>query len=93
MNQSVPSQHIKLGDPNRTIENVRWMAAQVQSNCNGNATDETDECETNPDGKILSKRNNKANHEMNMFEAKQREIQRRMEECHSVTGVMLKKEN
>ena len=69
------------------------MDAQVQSNCNGNATDETDECETNSDGKIMSQGNNKANHEMNMFEAKQREIQRRMEECHSVTGVMLKKEN
>jgi hypothetical protein len=41
------------------------MDAQVQSNCNGNVTDETDECETNSDGKIMSQGKNKANHEMN----------------------------
>ena len=52
MNQSVPSRHNKLGDPNRKIKNVGQMDAQVQSNCNGNVTDETDECETNSDGKI-----------------------------------------
>ena len=58
MNQSVPSRYNKISDPNRTIENIGWMDAQVQSNCNGNVTDETDSCEIHSDGKIMSQGKN-----------------------------------